>query len=155
MSHRSGPKPKLLATSAADPCDGCHECGLRCTAGIQITEAEFERIVAHLREVEPKTARRILTQEKEVPWFEEITARACVFYDVRRKGCLVYPARPFICRLFGRVEWLPCPVGKSVPPLPRGLQLLQDYAHEKRLTFEQWLPRHHILDPLALLTPRE
>jgi hypothetical protein len=119
-----------------------------------MTRMEFRRILAQLRQTDPEQARRVLSQDKEVQWFEDISVQACLFYDVRRKGCLIYPARPLICRLFGRVEWLPCPIGRPVPRLHNGLQILQDYASEERLTFDQWLSQERIFDPLALLAPR-
>ena len=134
-----------------DPCNGCHACGLRCTAGIQITEPEYRRIVTHLRAGDPATLRRVLGQEKRLPWFEGVSTQACLFRDVQREGCAIYPVRPLICRLFGRVEWLPCPAGQSVPQLPEGVGLIQRYADEKRLTFEEWLAANHIFDPLDLL----
>ncbi len=123
---------------SGDPCDGCHECGLRCVAGIQMTRPEFDRIVEHLRGLDPSQVIRVMEQEKRVAWFEDIETEACLFYDVARRRCLVYPARPLVCRLFGRVEWMPCPIGKQLRPIRDGLRIFQEYAGEERATFVEW-----------------
>ena len=135
-----------------NPCDGCHDCGMRCSAGIQMTAPEFEQIVAHLRTVDPHHAFRVLEQDKQVVWFEEISREACLFYDVVHRGCLVYPARPLICRLFGRVEWLPCPQEKPLLPIRRGVEIIQTYAGEARATFGEWCSERGHFDLRRLLT---
>jgi Fe-S-cluster containining protein len=134
---RGGPD-NTAGRDAGNPCDGCHDCGLRCTAGIQMTEPEFLRIVEHLRTLDPRQVTRVLEQEKMVVWFEEIESEACLFYDVPKQRCIVYPARPFVCRLFGRVEWMPCPEEKDIPHIKNGLRLTLDYAGEERATFPEW-----------------
>jgi len=121
-----------------DPCDGCHECGLRCTAGVQMTRPEFERVLAHLRTQDPRQVARVLEQDKNVVWFEDIETEACLFYDVPKRRCIAYPARPLICRLFGHVEWLPCPIGKRLPQVKEGVSVMQAYAGERRATFAEW-----------------
>ncbi len=103
-----------------------------------MTEPEFHRIVEHLRTLDARQVVRVLEQEKTVVWFEDIESEACLFYDVPKQRCIVYPARPFICRLFGQVEWMPCPLGKPVPLVRDGLRLMLDYAAEERATFPQW-----------------
>jgi hypothetical protein len=132
--HAGGPPDD----AGKNPCDGCHDCGLRCTSGIQMTESEFLRIVEHLRTIDSRQVLRVLEQEKRVVWFEDIDTEACLFYDVSKQRCLVYPTRPFVCRLFGRVEWMPCPLEKPIPLVRDGLRLLLDYAVEERATFADW-----------------
>ncbi|MCJ7822047.1 MAG: YkgJ family cysteine cluster protein [Armatimonadetes bacterium] len=127
-----------FAEDEENPCDGCHECGLRCAAEVQMAKAEFERVVEHLRGVDPRRVIRVMEQEKRAVWFEEIEREACLFYDVTRGGCIVYPARPLVCRLFGRVEWMPCPLEKDLSLIPDGLRLIQEYAGERRATFGEW-----------------
>jgi hypothetical protein len=129
-----------------DPCEGCHECGLRCTTGVQMTRTEFDGIIAYLRKADPDEVQRVLEQEKTVFWFEEIQSEACLFYDVTRGGCIVYPARPLVCRLFGHVEWLPCPIGRPLQQLRGGLDLIQAYARERRATFPEWCTTAGIFD---------
>lgn len=31
------------------------------------------------------------------------------------KGCIIYPVRPFLCRILGTCSDLPCPMGKNKP----------------------------------------
>jgi hypothetical protein len=129
-----------------NPCDGCHECGMRCTSGIHMTEPEFAAIVEHLGSLEPRRVVRVLEQDKRVHWFEDVWQDACVFYDVANRGCLIYPVRPLICHLFGRVEWLPCPLQKPLPLLSRGLEIIQAYSYERRATFAEWCMAQGIFD---------
>ena len=134
-----------------DPCDGCHECGLRCTAGVQMTRQEFDRIVEHLRTLDLRQAIRVLEQDKRRVLFEEINYEACPFYDVTQRRCIVYPARALICRLFGRVEWLPCPIGKPVPQVRNGIELIRSYAEQPRNTFPEWCAKLGMYDFRQLL----
>ena len=129
-----------------NPCDGCHECGLRCTSGIQMTRQEFQQIVACLREQDPWQVKRVLEQEKHVPWFEDVETEHCLFYDVPKHRCIVYPARPLICRMFGRVEWLPCPLEKPLPLLRDGIGLLRVYTRGRRATFPEWCTEDGLFD---------
>lgn len=138
--------------AAENPCDGCHECGLRCAAGVQMTRPEFDRIVGHLRGVDAGQAMRVLEQEKRVVWFEDIATEACLFYDVTKRGCIVYPARPLVCRLFGRVEWMPCPLGRKLRLIPNALELIQEYAEEERATFAEWCMESGMFDFRQLLS---
>ncbi len=140
-----------LEREHTNPCDGCHECGLRCTAGVQMTVQEFRHVVEHLRTLDPQHAHRVLEQEKQVQWFEDITREACLFYDVTRQGCLIYAVRPLVCRLFGRVEWLPCPLERPLPPISRGLEIIRLYADERRATFADWCMAHDIYDLRRLI----
>lgn len=139
------------SSSQDNPCDGCHECGLRCTSGIQMGKGEFEQIVACLREQDPWQVRRVLEQEKRIVWFEDIETEQCLFYDVPKRRCIVYPARPLICRLFGRVEWLPCPLGKPLPLLHDGVGVIRAYADERRATFPDWCTEEGLFDFSKLL----
>ena len=111
-----------------------------------MTKREFEQIVECLRGQDQWQVRRVLDQEKRVPWFEDIETEHCLFYDVTKHGCIVYPARPLICRLFGRVEWLPCPLEKPLPLLRDGLGILRIYASEKRATFTEWCTQEGLFD---------
>jgi hypothetical protein len=43
-----------------------------------------------------------------------------------------------ICRLFGHVEWLPCPIFKVEKTVPGAVELMQAYAREPRKTFAEW-----------------
>lgn len=142
------PEPDRL-----NPCDGCHECALRCSGVIQMTASEFARVLAHVRTLDPAQALRVLEQDKTVHWFEETWREACLFQDVSRGGCLIYPVRPLICRLFGRVEWLPCPIEKPLSLLPRGVEIIQTYAGERRASFAEWCSAQGVFDLRKLLRP--
>jgi Fe-S-cluster containining protein len=121
------------------PCNGCDECGTRCTAGIQVLRSEYDAARAELARLPTEEVARVLRQEKRqpIPGTEE-TYVACEFRDVERGRCLIYPARPLICRLFGHVEWLPCPIAKVEHVVPGAVPLMQAYAAEPRHTFAEW-----------------
>jgi hypothetical protein len=116
-----------------------------------MTKQEFEAIIAHLRTLDPDKVRRVLQQEKHVPWFEDIARECCLFLNTVSQECLIYPARPLVCRLFGRVEWLPCPAGKEVSQLRGGLDIIREYARDKRLTFPEWQTESGLFDLNSLL----
>jgi Fe-S-cluster containining protein len=128
-------------TSGIDqsPCNGCDECGTRCTAGIQVLRGEYEAAVAELQRLPADEVERVLGQQKQrpIPGTEE-SYTACEFRDTERRRCLIYPARPMICRLFGHVEWLPCPIFKVEKLVPGAIELMQSYAAEPRKTFAEW-----------------
>ncbi len=152
MTRPPARRQSLRQPNEDNPCDGCHECGLRCMAGIQMTQQEFGQIVKCLQSQDAKQIRRVLDQDKRVVWFEDIETEQCLFYDVTKRRCIVYPARPLICRLFGRVEWLPCPVERPVPMLSDGLGVIQAYATEKRATFAEWCAEEGLFDLGQLAT---
>jgi Fe-S-cluster containining protein len=121
-------------------CNGCDRCGSRCTAGVPFARAEYERATQFLSALDRQERDRVLTQPKvvEIPGGEGATYTACRFRDVERGRCLVYGARPLICRLFGHAEWLPCPVGLITHPAEGAPELMQRYATLERHTFEEW-----------------
>src|SRR5207248_301754 len=125
------------------PCDGCDECGTRCTAGIQVLESEYRAIEEELARLPAEEVARVLGQEKRVPIpGSEERYTACRFRNVERGRCLIYQARPAICRLFGHVQWLPCPIFKITAHAPGAVELMQAYAGETRKTFEEWEAVH-------------
>jgi hypothetical protein len=122
------------------PCDGCDACGARCTTGVPMLHGEFLAIQAELSRLPPDERERVIAQEKRVAVpGSDYFYTACRFRDVEGGRCLIYPARPTICRLFGHVEWLPCPIGKIRQIVPGGPELMQRYASEPRKTYEDWL----------------
>jgi hypothetical protein len=120
-----------------------------------MTRQEFEQIVKCLQCQDVRQVRRVLDQDKRIVWFEDIETEQCTFYDVTKRQCLVYSARPLICRLFGRVEWLPCPLGKQLPMLRDGIGVIRAYATEKRATFAEWCVEEGMFDfaPMATEGP--
>jgi len=119
-------------------CDGCTGCRMRCTDGIKISRAEYDRIIEELYHQPLSQVHRILQQDKVRPWFEENTYTACLFLDLDTGLCLIYPARPLICRLFGRVTHLPCPEGK-VPADLDAYDGIHEYYRRRRATFQEWM----------------
>jgi Fe-S-cluster containining protein len=138
------------------PCDGCDHCGTRCTAGIQVLRSEYEAARAELARLPAEEVDRVLGQEKQrpIPGTEE-QYTACEFRDVEHGRCLIYPARPMICRLFGHVEWLPCPIFKVEKVVPGAVPLMQAYAGEPRKTFAAWAAEDGIAWPPAAEGVRE
>jgi Fe-S-cluster containining protein len=139
------------------PCDGCDHCGTRCTAGIQVLRSEYEAARAEIARLPAAETARVLKQEKQlpIPGTEE-TYTACEFRDTEQGRCLIYPARPMICRLFGHVEWLPCPIFKVEKVVPGAVPLMQAYAGEPRKTFAEWAAEDGIAwPPLGRVTNDE
>jgi Fe-S-cluster containining protein len=124
-------------------CNGCDKCGDRCVSGYPISYWEFRRIQVYLGQQEPSERERIAEQNKNVPWpgVPEITYEACRFRDVERGQCSIYPVRPLVCRLFGHVEWLPCPAGIIEEVAPEGFTLMDWYARRELHPYEEWLER--------------
>ena len=121
------------------PCDGCDACGTRCTAGVPMLESEYQAIEAELASLPPADVSCVLGQQKQqaIPGTEE-SYTACRFRDVEQGRCLIYRARPAICRMFGHVEWLPCPIARIERPIPGGVALMQTYSRAPRHTYEEW-----------------
>lgn len=109
-------------------CAGCHQCASRCVAGIQITRTEYESIREFLGGCEPFPVARRNGQMKA----------PCGFRDPDGGGCVIYPVRPLICRLFGLVEWLPCPVERMPVLVEDGPKIMQQYSTLQRRTYRQW-----------------
>ncbi|GEM_PF-889126 len=132
----------LVAQMEMGVCDGCDGCGLRCMDGFTVTREEWGAVRAYLAEQPKEEVRRVLSQEKTVPWpgAEDTgaTVTFCRFRDLEKNNCFVYPARPTVCRLFGHTPWLPCPI-EAVPRVPSGSpELWRDYGAFERKTFAAW-----------------
>ena len=133
-----------------DPCNGCIECAMRCTAGIKMNELEFWRIIDELRGADRTFILRVLNEEKKLHWFEEIYYNACPFIDSHTMLCSIYSARPLICRVFGRVQQLPCPTGMA--PQDMDMHRAFDiYRLMPRKTFTEWMAENEFFDYEQLL----
>jgi len=110
-------------------CNGCYDCATRCMGNLPITRTEFEAI------------REFIGGGGYFPTVRPAggMAAACEFADPDGPRCLIYPVRPLICRLFGLVEWLPCPRGRLGVLLPDGVELIRRYSRFERRTYRQWL----------------
>lgn len=122
------------------PCDGCTVCMDRCTAGIPLTRDEYVALRTALEAVPQDERDRVIGQEKVRPWpgVEDVTYTACRFLDLDSGLCLVYEARPLICRLFGQVEWLPCPSGKVTTAWSGGPDEMRARVGVEQHTWEEW-----------------
>ncbi len=121
-----------------DECDGCDSCGLRCAEGVPMTRSEYQAVRRFLRAVPYERVARLLDEDKSVPLGDGISATACRFRDQQRSHCFVYPVRPLVCRLFGLVTWLPCPIDRVPLAGDDALSLFQQYAQFERKTYEEW-----------------
>jgi len=109
-------------------CDGCHRCASKCVGDLKITRTEFEAIREYLGG--PIWQPRIRGAGEML--------KPCEFQDPDGWHCMVYPVRPLVCRLFGVVEWLPCPVGRIPALVEDGLQIVRQYGRFPRHSFRQW-----------------
>lgn len=124
-------------------CHGCDACGLRCAAGVPVSREEASALRAYLSGCSAETLAeiaRVEAQDKTVDLGDQVTVQMCRYRDMEAGRCVVYPARPLVCRLLGHVEWMPCPIEKVRRPLPTAdaLELMRAYAGLERRTFEQW-----------------
>ncbi len=136
MSRLPNPAEPLLWLDAAyrlldsPDCDGCPECSSKCAGAVQVWREEYMIL-------------RLAAEGAGLPW-PPADADAhgewdpCPFLDEGGR-CTVYLWRPFICRAFGLVPWLPCTLAKINPlPVARSLGLFGDYASRPRKTLAEW-----------------
>jgi len=120
-------------------CNGCDECGLRCTEGVPMTLQEYRAITEYLAATEEPT----VTADPAAPadLGDGVFITPCRFRDTKAGLCRVYPVRPLVCRLMGHVEWMPCPVSRVPRPAPTALTLaaLEEYCAQRRQPYEAWL----------------
>ncbi|MFO8079509.1 MAG: YkgJ family cysteine cluster protein [Armatimonadota bacterium] len=110
-------------------CAGCEGCASRCMGNLAITRAEFEAIREFLGgAIYQPTVRH-----------SGRMATPCEFSDPDGPRCLIYPVRPLICRLFGVVEWLPCPRGRVPALVPDGPRIMEQYRRFERRSFREWM----------------
>jgi Fe-S-cluster containining protein len=130
------------------PCNGCDACGMRCVAGVPMLRPEYAAIEGFLASPEGKEARAVVLEDKQVPiaGAEGFHYIACRFRNVALGRCSIYPVRPLVCRLFGHVEWLPCPIQK-VAAVPGGVETMQRYGDAIQHTYEEWQTEPSANDP--------
>lgn len=143
LTHYLTLKTRCESQMQIEVCSGCDRCGLRCAAGVPATCHEWETLqtfLAALSATERAEVARVEAQDKTVDLGDGVTVRMCRYRDMEQGRCVVYPARPLVCRLLGHVEWMPCPIEKvpHVIPTTDALALMQAYAQFERHTFEAW-----------------
>lgn len=135
-------RDSLTARMHLDVCNGCDSCGGRCTAGIPVTQEEYNVTRAYLATCSPSEVERVHVQNKTIPWpgAEDSGAmvQLCRFRDTDNDNCFIYPARPTVCRLMGQTSWLPCPI-EAVPEYPSAAPVVwNEYRRFERKTWEEW-----------------
>ena len=136
-------KARCEAQMQIEICNGCDACGLRCAAGVPASRDEWDALQTYLSSLsaaEISEIARVEAQDKTVDLGDEVTVQMCRYRDMERGRCVVYPARPLVCRLLGHVEWMPCPIEKvpKMVPTADALELTRAYADFERRTFEAW-----------------
>lgn len=84
-----------LKTDVVDFTDNgkCSQCGSCCTALLPMTDGEIRRLKAYVRKNNIRPRRKNFVVNKTI----DLT---CPFRDEAERKCLVYKARPEICRQF-------------------------------------------------------
>jgi Fe-S-cluster containining protein len=135
-------REELTRQMELSACDGCDDCGGRCIAGFVVARSEWEAVVSYLAEQPPAEVSRVRAQDKKQPWpgAEELGVEVeyCRFRDLENGRCSIYPVRPAVCRLFGHVEWLPCPIERVEPVVAQAAELWADYCRFERKTWADW-----------------
>jgi len=110
-------------------CFGCDACAHHCTGNLRITRTEFAAI------------RDYLGGGGWLPVIRRPTEMVtpCEFQEPGGARCIIYPVRPLICRLFGLVEWLPCPIGRVSAQVADGTEIAAAYAQFERYSYREWL----------------
>lgn len=123
-------------------CDGCDHCGTRCTAGFEVAQEEWKLVKNFWAALPQEERERLQQQPRVLPWpnAEETgaTVTYCQYRDMENGRCAIYPVRPTICRLFGLVHWLPCPIDAVTDFPAKAVGVWNAYRSEKRKTWEDW-----------------
>jgi Fe-S-cluster containining protein len=136
-------KQRCTTQMRLDICSGCDKCGLRCANDVPCSAEEWAELQAYIAAMTPEDKQeleRVMAQDKTVDLGDEVTVELCQYRDMEAGRCMVYPARPLVCRLLGHVEWMPCPI-EAVPTRIRtsdALELMQSYAQFERRRFADW-----------------
>ncbi len=90
----------------------CRNCG-GCCGPIPVTESELNQIKTALARIEPAEIDRIKAQK--------CGRLTCILRDTENRRCLVYHARPLLCRQFGHVSGMICTKNPRAPVKSRFL----------------------------------
>jgi hypothetical protein len=105
-----------------------------------MSKLEWENIGNYVRErLGVMRVAQVLNQDKAFSLGPDHLEHRCMLYDTERKECSVYEARPLVCRLLGFVEWMPCPIGRPLPLLADGREVMLDYAQLGLRPLSEWL----------------
>lgn len=96
----------------------CATCKAECCGPVPITAVAFARIETFTEAMSAEDKKRLGLQERG-----ELD---CGFLDMDTHRCSIYAARPAVCRLFGKVEGMPCPHGSEKLYHPLVVETLLD-----------------------------
>jgi len=151
-------RDRFVARLPMAVCDGCDGCGQRCTSGFPVSLEEAVEAFAAFGRLPAAERRRVDSQPLQLPWPGDVDRIAnfhrCRFRDAEFGRCSIYASRPTVCRLFGHVDWLPCPIEAVRPERDEARQLWREYRDRELRTFEEWeqLGTVQPLDPTACAT---
>jgi ferredoxin len=113
-----------------EECSGCTACSHKCAGAIPMWREEAITIHSFVEQKHIALPGSTLLHE----W------TLCIFLNPRDNLCRIYPVRPLVCRAFGLVPWLPCPIDR-VGLLADSLvnRIVDDYTSRPRRPFFDWL----------------
>jgi Fe-S-cluster containining protein len=100
----------------------CSACSALCCGPVPLFAARMEKIEAYVAAMPATERRRLAAQERSL--------LDCRFLDKENNHCAIYPVRPWLCELFGRVEGMPCP--RASGPV----QMISEFLAETKLEEE-------------------
>ena len=117
----------------------CEGCGTCCTTGdpIRLRQDDIERIARHLKIPLGKAVKKYTMPDPDRPGvldFKKILP--CKFYDTVARGCKIYDARPWSCRIFpfigiyGSDDYVK--VHESCPGSVKAVKMLTEAVEELR-----------------------
>lgn len=93
----------------------CSTCEAVCCGPVALSRARLDKIKAYVLAMPPAERKRLAAQKR--------SSIDCRFLDMKSHRCAIYPVRPWICKAFGRVEGMPCPMlSRLVQRLPPFLE---------------------------------
>lgn len=79
----------------------CFECNGGCCGPVAINQNEFNQLIKVVQSMSNEERKRLMRQKRP--------SERCIFYDMEKRNCSVYEARPEVCKMFGHYEMLECP----------------------------------------------
>lgn len=121
----------------------CERCGTCCAIGnpIRLSQEDISRIARHLKIPLNKAIKKLTIPDPARPGvlnFKKINP--CKFYDPVQKGCKIYDARPWSCRIFpfigiyGSEDYIK--IHESCPGSAKAIKTLTDTVEELRSNSE-------------------
>jgi Fe-S-cluster containining protein len=136
-------KERCTQQMRLEVCSGCDMCGLRCADDVPCTAEEWGHLQSYIASLSQEAREELATvmaQDKTVDLGDDVKVSLCQYRDMVGGRCMVYPARPLVCRLLGHVEWMPCPIEKVPTRINTedAVELMKSYAQFERRRFIEW-----------------